>query len=98
MAAQHVSIEASGFLFALVRHLMLTRHARANAKVTFPAVPAGRGRADLDGYGSALSSGLIAVRPAKTRWADRPVVVVLHSSRPPGRPRRLVCRAIWCAG
>jgi hypothetical protein len=32
MAARHVSIEASGFLSALARHLMLTRHARANAK------------------------------------------------------------------
>ena len=38
MAAQHVSIEASGFLSALARHLMLTRHARANGKMTFPAM------------------------------------------------------------
>ena len=100
MAAPHVSIEVSGFLSVLARHLMLTRHARANAKMTLSAVSWPSAGAEPTWMGTvALCLRAYRGPPCEDALgADRPVGLGLRSSWPPGRPRRLVCRAIWCAG
>jgi len=56
-------------------------------------VPVGRGRANLDGYGKRFVFGAYRGPPCEDALgADRPVGLVLRSSRPPGG------RGARCAG
>ena len=100
MAAQHVSIEASGFLSALARHLMLTRHARANAKMTFPAVSWPSAEAEPTWMGTValclrgLSRSALR-RRAGGRSPGRPgpaLITAAREAEAPGVP------GDWCAG